>query len=132
MPAFTTLRDRVAVKKSIVGKALAGLKAAAKGVSGEKSHSDGSSEKIVQIPAVTVFSEVPFARVGTIGGTGVNVISSPGAVRSENDGNPRKSRTNKTAGKKTSPKPQPATKTRSGTKKPARPAPAKKFGRKAR
>jgi hypothetical protein len=122
------------VKKSIVGKALAGLKAAAKGVRAEKSHSDGSSEKIVQIPAVTVFSEVPFACVGMIGGTGVNVISSPGTVRSESDGHPQKSKelTNRKAGKKASFKAKPATKTRSGAKKTARPAPAKKVRKKAR
>jgi hypothetical protein len=115
----------MAVKKSIVGKALAGLKAAAKGVSAGRGLPDGSSEKVVEIPAVRIFSEVPFAHIGTIGGTGVNVISSPCVVRLEDGGTPRKGKAAQ-AGKKASSSVNAAAKTGGGTKRTVRSAPAKK------
>ena len=65
----------MAGKKNIVDKALAGLKAAAKGAS-KAGATSGLSEKIVAIPEVMVFSELPFSRVGAIGGTGPNVVVS--------------------------------------------------------
>jgi hypothetical protein len=121
----------VAVKKSIVGKALAGLKAVAKDVSAGRGLPNGSSEKIVEIPAVRIFSELPFGHVGSIGGTGVNVISSPALVRPENDGTPFKVRAAQ-AGKKASSSVNPGAKTRAGTKRTATSHPAKKTRKKAR
>ena len=64
----------MAKKTSLVGKALAGLKAAAAGGRAPAAPS-GSSEKIVAVPEISVFSELPFAPVGVIGGIGVNIIT---------------------------------------------------------
>jgi hypothetical protein len=66
----------VAARKKLVSKSPAGLKAAAGGVGAKPMSNDARSERIVPIPKVAVFSELPFASRGTIGGTGVNIISS--------------------------------------------------------
>jgi hypothetical protein len=66
----------VAVKASLVGKALKGLKAAVT----ERlaaSEPSGASEKVVAIPEIAVFSELPFSQVGVIGGAGVNIVTNP-------------------------------------------------------
>lgn len=63
----------MAKKTSLVGKALASLKAAAGGRA--VATPSGSSEKIVAVPEISVFSELPFARLGVIGGIGVNIIT---------------------------------------------------------
>lgn len=65
----------MAKKTGLVGKALAGLKTAAAGGRAPAAPS-GSSEKIVAVPEISVFSELPFARLGVIGGVGVNIVNS--------------------------------------------------------
>jgi hypothetical protein len=118
----------VAVKKSIVGKALASLKAVAN-VSVGRGLPDGSSEKVVEVPAVRIFTELPFGQVGSLGGTGVNVISSPALVRWENAGTPLEVNAAR-AGKKASSSVNPGAKTCAGTKKTTTSPPAKKTRKK--
>lgn len=81
----------MAGKTSLVGKALKGLKAA---VTERRAASElsGASEKVVAIPEIAVFSELPFSHVGVIGGTGVNIVTNPSKT-------PRKA-AKKTASKK--------------------------------
>lgn len=66
----------MAAKTSLVGKALKGLKAA---VTERRAASElsGASEKVVAIPEIAVFSELPFSQVGVIGGAGVNIVTNP-------------------------------------------------------
>ncbi len=66
----------MAVKTSLVGKALKGLKAA---VTERRKTSElsGASENVVAIPEIAVFSELPFSQVGVIGGAGVNIVTNP-------------------------------------------------------
>ena len=64
----------MAATKTSVGKALAGLNSDSRG--GRATPNEVSSERIVAIPEIAVFSELPFASQGTIGGTGINIISS--------------------------------------------------------
>lgn len=66
----------MAARKTLVSKSPAGLKAAAGSAGAKAMSSDARSERIVPIPEIAVFSELPFASQGTIGGTGVNIISS--------------------------------------------------------
>lgn len=63
---------------SLIGKALKGLKAAA--AVGRATEPSGASEKIVAIPEIAVFSELPFAHVGVIGGAEVNIVTNPSAT----------------------------------------------------
>lgn len=66
----------MAKKTSLVGRALKGLKAATTG----RRAATEPSERIVGIPEIAVFSELPFAQVGVIGGTAVNIVTKPSAA----------------------------------------------------
>lgn len=54
----------MAEKKTFIGKALAGLKNSRT----RTADLEAKSERVVSIPAVAVFTELPFAPAGTIGG----------------------------------------------------------------
>jgi hypothetical protein len=77
----------VAARKTLVSKSPAGLKAAAGSAGAKAMSSHARYERIVRIPEIAVFSELPFASQGTIGGTGVNIISSGAG----SDGAPKQS-----------------------------------------
>lgn len=68
----------MARKTSLVGKALQGLEAAATGV--RAATASGASERIVGIPEIAVFSELPFAQVGVIGGAEANIVANSSAA----------------------------------------------------
>lgn len=70
----------MARRTGLVGKALQGLRAAATGGRAATEPS-GASEKAVGIPEIAVFSELPFAQVGVIGGKANIVANSSAAPR---------------------------------------------------
>jgi hypothetical protein len=108
----------VAARKTLVGKSPAGLKAAAAGVGARPASPDARSERIVSIPEIAVFSELPFVSQGTIGGTGVNIISSGRGSDVAPKQSGKKSASNGAASK-SAPKKAAAKKAASATKKAA-------------